>query len=198
MLYSLRGKLTHVEANFAVVECAGVGYGVRTSAVTISKLPKMGEEVTLYTYLHVTEAGLDLFGFRDQSELACFKMLIGVTRVGPKAALSVLSSVTAEQFALCVASGDAKTLARAPGLGMKTAQRILLELKDKVDKEQAAAGFTEAVDIPSPGRSSNAGEAISALVVLGYTQSEAASVVTKLPPELSVEEMIKAALKKLS
>ncbi|MDD6034030.1 MAG: Holliday junction branch migration protein RuvA [Oscillospiraceae bacterium] len=198
MLYSLRGKLTHVEANFAVVECAGVGYGVRTSAVTISKLPKMGEEVTLYTYLHVTEAGLDLFGFRDQSELACFKMLIGVTRVGPKAALSVLSSVTAEQFALCVASGDAKTLARAPGLGMKTAQRILLELKDKVDKEQAAAGFTEAVDIPAPGRSSNAGEAISALVVLGYTQSEAASVVTKLPPELSVEEMIKAALKKLS
>ena len=198
MLYSLRGKLTHVEANFAVVECAGVGYGVRTSAVTISKLPKMGEEVTLYTYLHVTEAGLDLFGFRDQSELACFKMLIGVTRVGPKAALSVLSSVTAEQFALCVASGDAKTLARAPGLGMKTAQRILLELKDKVDKEQAAAGFTEAVDIPAPGRSSNAGEAISALVVLGYTQSEAASVVTKLPPELSVEEMIKAALKKLA
>ena len=198
MLYSLRGKLTHVEANFAVVECAGVGYGVRTSAVTISKLPKMGEEVTLYTYLHVTEAGLDLFGFRDQSELACFRMLIGVTRVGPKAALSVLSSVTAEQFALCVASGDAKTLARAPGLGMKTAQRILLELKDKVDKEQAAAGFTEAVDIPAPGRSSNAGEAISALVVLGYTQSEAASVVTKLPPELSVEEMIKAALKKLS
>ena len=106
--------------------------------------------------------------------------------------------MTAEQFALCVASGDAKTLARAPGLGMKTAQRILLELKDKVDKEQAAAGFTEAVDIPAPGRSSNAGEAISALVVLGYTQSEAASVVTKLPPELSVEEMIKAALKKLS
>lgn len=198
MIYSLRGKLTHVEANFAVVECAGVGYGVRTSAVTIARLPQMEEEVTLYTYLHVTEAGIDLFGFKDQSELTCFKMLIGVTRVGPKAALSVLSSVTAEQFALCVASGDAKTLARAPGLGMKTAQRILLELKDKISKEQAAAGFTEVIDIPVQNQSSNAGEAISALVVLGYTQSEAASVVTKLPPETSVEDMIKAALKKLA
>ena len=132
MIYSVRGKLTHIENNLAVVECAGVGYAVRTSAVTISRLPEMGEETTLYTYLHISENSIDLFGFADQGELNCFKMLLGVTRVGPRAALSVLSSVTVEQFALAVASGDAKTLSRAPGLGMKTAQRIILELKDKI------------------------------------------------------------------
>ncbi len=197
MIYSVRGKLTHIENNLAVVECAGVGYAVRTSAVTISRLPGMGEETTLYTYLHITENGIDLFGFADQGELNCFKMLLGVTRVGPRAALSVLSCVTAEQFALAVASNDAKTLSRAPGLGMKTAQRIILELKDKISKEQAAAGISMP-EIPMAASSSNAGEAINALVVLGYTQSEAASVVTKLDPELSVEDMIKKGLQKLA
>ena len=197
MIYSVRGKLTHIENNLAVVECAGVGYAVRTSAVTISRLPGMGEETTLYTYLHITENSIDLFGFADQGELNCFKMLLGVTRVGPRAALSVLSSVTAEQFALAVASGDAKTLSRAPGLGMKTAQRIILELKDKISKEQAAAGISMP-EIPLMSSSSNASEAINALVVLGYTQSEAAGVITKLDPELSVEDMIKQGLQKLA
>ena len=197
MIYSVRGKLTHIENNLAVVECAGVGYAVRTSAVTISRLPGMGEETTLYTYLHISENSIDLFGFADQGELNCFKMLLGVTRVGPRAALSVLSSVTAEQFALAVASGDAKTLSRAPGLGMKTAQRSILELKDKISKEQAAAGISMP-EIPLMSSSSNASEAINALVVLGYTQSEAAGVITKLDPELSVEDMIKQGLQKLA
>ncbi len=197
MIYSVRGKLTHIENNLAVVECAGVGYAVRTSAVTISRLPGMGEETTLYTYLHISENSIDLFGFADQGELNCFKMLLGVTRVGPRAALSVLSSVTAEQFALAVASGDAKTLSRAPGLGMKTAQRIILELKDKISKEQAAAGISMP-EIPLMSSSSNASEAINALVVLGYTQSEATGVITKLDPELSVEDMIKQGLQKLA
>ena len=197
MIYSVRGKLTHIENNLAVVECAGVGYAVRTSAVTISRLPGMGEETTLYTYLHISENSIDLFGFADQGELNCFKMLLGVTRVGPRAALSVLSSVTAEQFALAVASGDAKTLSRAPGLGMKTAQRIILELKDKISKEQAAAGISMP-EIPLMSSSSNASEAINALVVRGCTQSEAAGVITKLDPELSVEDMIKQGLQKLA
>lgn len=197
MIYSVRGKLTHIENNLAVVECAGVGYAVRTSAVTISRLPGMGEETTLYTYLHISENSIDLFGFADQGELNCFKMLLGVTRVGPRAALSVLSSVTAEQFALAVASGDAKTLSRAPGLGMKTAQRIILELKDKISKEQAATGISMP-EIPLMSSSSNASEAINALVVLGYTQSEATGVITKLDPELSVEDMIKQGLQKLA
>lgn len=198
MIYSVKGTLAHLEANFAVVECSGVGYGVRTSATTIAQLPKVGEEAMLYTYLHVTESGLDLFGFADAGELSCFKMLLGVTRVGPRAALSVLSSVTAAEFALCVASGDAKTLSRAPGLGMKTAQRIILELKDKLSKEQGAESFAAAAAIAPVKPGSGAGEAISALVVLGYTQSEAASAVASLPADTPVEEMIKAALKKLA
>ncbi|MCI8600034.1 MAG: Holliday junction branch migration protein RuvA [Oscillospiraceae bacterium] len=198
MIYSVKGTLAHLEANFAVVECGGVGYGVRTSATTIAQLPKVGEEAMLYTYLHVTESGLDLFGFADAGELSCFKMLLGVTRVGPRAALSVLSSVTAAEFALCVASGDAKTLSRAPGLGMKTAQRIILELKDKLSKEQGAESFAAAAAIAPVKPGSGAGEAISALVVLGYTQSEAASAVASLPADTPVEEMIKAALKKLA
>lgn len=165
MIYSVHGKLVHLEPNLAVVECGGVGYGVRTSAVTVSRLPAMGEEVTLYTYLHVTDAGIGLFGFYDSYELSCFKMLLGVTRVGPKAALGVLSTVTAEQFAMAVAAGDFKTLAKAPGLGSKTAQRIVLELKDKLKKDKVVSGI-ELPDFTPVQESSNAGEAISALVVL--------------------------------
>lgn len=197
MIYSVHGKLVHLEPNLAVVECAGVGYGVRTSAVTVSRLPAVGEDVTLYTYLHVTDAGIDLFGFYDSYELSCFKMLLGVTRVGPKAALGVLSTVTAEQFAMAVAAGDFKTLAKAPGLGNKTAQRIVLELKDKLQKEKIVTDF-DLPDFTPVQESSNAGEAISALVVLGYTQGEAASAVMPLDPSMSVEDMIKKALQTLA
>lgn len=197
MIYSVHGKLVHLEPNLAVVECGGVGYGVRTSAVTVSRLPAVGEDVTLYTYLHVTDAGIDLFGFYDSYELSCFKMLLGVTRVGPKAALGVLSTVTAEQFAMAVAAGDFKTLAKAPGLGNKTAQRIVLELKDKLQKEKIVTDF-DLPDFTPVQESSNAGEAISALVVLGYTQGEAASAVMPLDPSMSVEDMIKKALQTLA
>ncbi|HIV19286.1 MAG TPA: Holliday junction branch migration protein RuvA [Candidatus Merdivicinus intestinigallinarum] len=197
MIYSVRGRLAAVEPNLAVVECAGVGYAVRTSSVTVSRLPAIGEEAMLYTYLHISENAAELFGFRDQNELSCFKMLISVTRVGPKAALSVLSSVTPERFALCVASGDAKTISKAPGIGLKTAQRIILELKDKMSKEAAASGFSDAA-LPVVEDSSNAGEAIAALVVLGYAQSEAAAVITRLDPAMSVEDMIKAGLRALA
>ena len=197
MIYSVHGKLVHLEPNLAVVECGGVGYGVRTSAVTVSRLPAMGEEVTLYTCLHVTDTGIDLFGFYDSYELSCFKMLLGVTRVGPKAALGVLSTVTAEQFAMAVAAGDFKTLAKAPGLGSKTAQRIVLELKDKLKKDKVVSGI-ELPDFTPVQESSNAGEAISALVVLGYSQTEAAKALSGLPPELAANELIKQALKRLA
>ena len=198
MIYSLRGKLLSVEPNLAVIECAGVGYAVRTSSVTVSRLPGIGSETMVYTYLHVSENAIDLFGFADQNELSCFKMLITVTRVGPKAALSVLSNVTPERFALCVASGDAKTISKAPGIGLKTAQRIILELKDKMSREAAEAGLTAGIAEELPADASNAGEAISALVVLGYSQSEAASAVMKQDPSLPVEELIKAGLRALS
>lgn len=197
MLYSVRGKLIHTEPGFAVVECAGVGYKCLTTLSTLSGLPRLGEEVTLYTHLNVREDAVDLFGFGDLGELSCFRMLISVSGVGPKAALSILSSMSPERFALCVATGDTKSL-KCPGVGPKIAQRIVLELKDKISKEAVAQGFQ--ADLPAVGAdtSSAAAEAISALVVLGYSQAEAAMAVGKCDPSASVEDMIKFGLKKLA
>ena len=199
MIYSVHGKLIHIEANLAVIECGGVGYGVRTSAVTISKLPAMGETATLYTYLHVTESGLDLFGFYDQGELNCFQMLLTVSGVGPKAALAIISQLSPEKFALCVATGDVKSITRAQGVGPKLAQRLILELKDKVQNEQIAKGVgMDHIPAPAVLASANVQEAISALVVLGYTQSEAASAMAKLDASLPVEELIRLGLKMIA
>ena len=201
MIYSVTGKLAAANLSdahyLAVVEAGGIGYAVKTTHTTMMKMPEKGNVVTFYTYLYIREDALELFGFADQEELNCFKMLISVNGVGPKAALSILSDMTPQKFALCIASGDSKGFTRSKGIGAKTAQRIVLELKDKISNEQAAVGVTEALpDMERIG--SNAGEAISALVVLGYAQSEAAVVVSKLDQSLSVEEMIKYSLKALA
>lgn len=165
---------------------------------TISKLPAAGEKVTLYTHLAVKEDAIDLFGFYDEAERSMFKLLIGVSGVGPKGAVSVLSSLTPERFALAVASSDTKAI-RAPGIGPKTAERIVLELRDKVSKEQAASGITGVeLPVPAPGVQANAAEAISALEVLGYARAEAANAVASLDSSLSVEELIKRGLKVLA
>ena len=197
MFYYLDGMVAEVLPYLAVIDCGGVGYACKTTNNTLAHLKK-GQRGKLYTYLNVGEDVFDLYGFATQSELNTFKLLIGVSGVGPKAALSVLSNVTPERFALCVASGDAKTIAKAPGIGTKTAQRIILELKDKMSRDAAELGFSGAAPAEVPSDASNAGEAISALVVLGYSQSEAASVIMKLDPSLSVEELIKAGLRALS
>jgi Holliday junction DNA helicase RuvA len=196
MIYSLCGIVTHMETGFAVIECGGVGFKCSTTANTLKKLPKTGEKATLYTYLNVREDALDLFGFFDDKELNCFKMLISVSGVGPKAALSILSEASPEKFALYVASGDAKALTRAPGIGAKIAQRIILELRDKISKEQAAAGFGDA-DSGVPSASGSSEEAINALVVLGYSRSEAALAVGRCDGTLTVEDIIRQALKQL-
>ena len=201
MIYSITGTLVSAvlaDAHFlAVVEAGGIGYAVKTTHTTMAKMPEIGSRVTFYTYLYVREDALELFGFADLEELNCFKMLISISGVGPKAALSILSDMTPQKFALCVATGDSKGFTRSKGIGAKTAQRIVLELKDKITNEQVAGGVTETV--PDIGRiSSNAGEAISALVVLGYAQSDAAAAVSKLDQNLSVEEMIKLGLKALA
>jgi Holliday junction DNA helicase RuvA len=198
MIYSVNGILKAVEPNFIVVDVGGIGFGIKTTLTTIAQLPEIGKEVFLYTYLNVREDAMELYGFFDSSELSCYKMLITVNGVGPKAALSILSDHTPEQFALCVASGDAKSLTRSAGIGLKTAQRIVLELKDKVSKEQVAGGVTAKSAGSFAVSTGNAAEAISALVVLGYSQSDAASIVTSLDPSTPVEEMIKAGLKALA
>lgn len=198
MIYSLCGKLSHVEDGMFVVECSGVGFACKASATAISCLPPEGSEVFVYTTMTFSaEQGTDLYGFYEKAEQECFSMLTGISGIGPKAALSVLSEFTPDSFALAVASGDAKAITRAKGIGPKAAQRIILELHDKISGSFAEKGFASpAVSVTNLHGA--AGEAIAALVSLGYTNAEAASAVAKLPQELAVGEMVKRALKSLA
>lgn len=195
MIYSVRGKLIVKETDLAVVECGGIGYACRTTLSTLSQLSLSDSEVMLYTYLHVREDNVELFGFATRQELNCFKMLISVSGVGPKAALSILSDLNPEKFALIVASEDSKTLTRIKGIGAKTALRIVLELKDKIVKENINIAEASNSSVSFNGDSSATGEAFSALLVLGYSQSEIAPVLAKLDQSLSASEMIRQALK---
>ena len=196
MIYSLRGSLVHWEQGLAVVECGGVGYACRTTMNTLSKI-RDGKEVTLFTYMHITENSLDLFGFADKSELASFKQLISVSGVGPKAALSILSDVTPSKLALCIASGDSKTLTKSQGIGAKIAQRIVLELKDKVAKEQKFTA-AELASVPNIGAAGSVTEAMTALQTLGFTPAQCAAALNGADPNASVEELVKFGLKNLA
>lgn len=200
MIYSLTGTLALVEPYLVVVECAGVGYSVRTSLTTISGLPPAGSQVKIYTFLNVREDAVELFGFGTTTELGLFKLLVSVSGVGPKGAMSLLSSLSPDRLALCIAAGDVKSL-KAPGIGPKTAERIVLELKDKVAGSQGGSGgMAEGCGAAAAAASGsgNAAEAVSALEVLGYSRADAAAVIGKLAPETSVEEMIKHGLKALA
>ena len=196
MFYSLTGKLIHIDATTAVVECGGVGFKCFVTGNTLSRLPQTGQTVTLFTHLNVREDALDLFGFCELAELEAYKMIVSVNGVGPKVALSILSGFEPEGLALCVATGDHKTLQRANGVGAKLAQRIVLELKDKL----GISGGTVSENVRAAGAvsaSSNAATAIEALVVLGYSQGEAAMAIAKLDGALPVETLIKEGLKKI-
>ena len=198
MIYSVSGTLVHLEPGVAVVECGGVGFKCLTSMNTQRKLPNIGGQVKLYTKLNVREDAMDLFGFATLAELSCFTMLTGVSGVGPRVGLAILSELVPEQVALAVASGDSKALTRASGVGAKLAQRIALELKDKVKKMGVV---TEGVAPVSPAgvmsAAGNAANAVSALAVLGYTPSEAASVVAKFDSSLPTEELIRLSLREM-
>ena len=196
MLYYVNGPVAEIESGLAVIDCGGVGYACATTNYTLSQLKK-GERAKLYTYLNVREDAVELFGFASQSELRSFKMLIGVSGVGPKAALSILSATTPQQLAMAVVMGDEKTLTAAPGIGKKIAQRINLELKDKLAREQDSfeAGSAPA---PMPLSSSKSGEAAAALAVLGYGSQEIAAALKGIDmAALPLEEIIRQALKKM-
>ena len=197
MLYSLRGKLIYKEPSFAVVECAGVGYKCFTTMNTQRDLADIGEEVTLYTYMSVREDAVDLFGFIDQNELSCFKMLISVSGVGAKVGLGILSSLSSEQVAMAIASSDSKTLTIAPGVGNKLAQRIILELKDKLKNKEVQSNLGSKI-YAGANIANNAGEAINALGVLGYASADAAAVVAKFDSSLPVEELIRLSLRAMA
>jgi len=198
MIYSVRGKIIHKGTDVAVIECGGVGYACRTTLATLSQVGRTGEEAMLLTYLHVREDCVELFGFSTEQELNCFKMLLSVSGVGPKAGLAILSDTNPERFALTVATGDYKAFTKTKGIGPKLAQRVVLELKDKIAKEQLTVSGGTEVNYEAAVSGENTSEAISALVVLGYSQTEAASVVAKLDPSLSVEELIRQSLKKMA
>ncbi len=201
MIYSLKGKLTVKELGFAVIECGGVGYGCKTSYNTIASLGEVGSEAMLYTHLYVREDAVELFGFATQQELSCFRLLISVSGVGPKAATSILSDVTPEKFAFLVASGDSKSFTRTKGIGAKTAQRIVLELKDKISSESisgSVSGDAAAFAPSSAATSDSVSEALEALMVLGYTQGETAPILGKLDPSMSTQDLIKETLRLLT
>ena len=188
MFYSVRGKLIHTEVNIAVVECAGVGYKCQTTMNTLKKL-KPDSEVTLYTYLNVREDAMELFGFATTEELGIFKTLIGVSGVGPKVGLAILSVLTPQQVALAIASNDVKSITLAQGVGNKLAQRIILELKDKL-KNIASKSNSGAVSAVSEVVSGNIPKAIEALTVLGYTPAEVTPYLAGMDSSLPVEKLI--------
>ena len=195
MFYYLDGIVALTEPHMAVIDCGGVGYRCSISLRTQSKLI-VGKRQKLYTYLNVGEGVFELYGFADLEERNVFTMLIGVSGVGMKVALSILSVLDPEQFMLAVLSSDEKALTKAPGVGKKLAQRLILELKDKLKKEYSAS---EASDwAPEAVSGDKADEARMALQALGYSASEAAAALRKVDPGLSVEELVRGALKALA
>lgn len=198
MLYNIRGKLTVSDVNFMVIECGGVGFKCFTTLNTVKNIGRIGDEVNAFTYLAVREDAMDLYGFATLDELNAFKLLISVSGIGPKVAAAILSELAPDRLAVCIASGDAKAITKAQGVGKKTAERIVLELKDKMGA--IAVGDTSEVvsSVASVGESSNSAEAVEALVALGYSQSDAAVVVGSMDKSLSVDEMIRNGLKQLA
>ena len=205
MFYYIKGTLALLDPTFAVVDAGGVGYKLTISATTHDAMPphltvSEPPEVKLYTHMAVREDGVELFGFGSHEELSAFKMLTSVSGVGPKAAMAILSIFTPEKFALAVCSNDAKAIAKASGVGAKTAARIILELHDKLMKETPAdvlSGKSVSSLSPTPVGKGALSEAQDALTVLGYTRAEALSALSGIDPTLGLEDMIKIALKKL-
>lgn len=198
MLYNLNGRLTVTDVNFIVVECGGVGFKCFTTLNTSKSVGKIGSEVNLYTHLSVREDAMDLFGFATLTELESFKMLITVSGVGPKAAVSVLSELTPDRLALAIASSDTKAIIKANGIGKKTAERIVLELKDKMASVTTGELSSAVASAGSIVEESASAEAVAALVALGFSQSDAAVAVGQMDKSLSADEMIRLGLKQLS
>ena len=199
MFYYLDGVVAEILPGLAVIDCGGVGYACMTTNNTLAHLKK-GQKGRLYTYLNVGENVFGLYGFGSQNELNSFKLLIGVSGVGPKAALAILSACTPETLAMAVVTGDEKALTAAPGVGKKIAQRIILELKDKMAKESAAGlDFSGGKGAPAaPVFSSKATEAAQALAVLGYSTQEVQMALKGVDVEnLPLEEIIRQSLRKM-
>ena len=206
MFYYISGKLALLDPGIAVIDAGGVGYKMTISQTTYEAMPasrsvKEPPTVKLFTYMAVREDGIELFGFATETELSSFKLLISVSGVGPKAAISILSFLTPEKFALAVCTDDKKTISKASGIGPKTAARIILELKDKLMKEHTAddtSALSLPIAAPTGATRSKLSEATDALMVLGYSKAEALAAMKDIDTEKTeLEEIIRLSLKKL-
>ncbi len=202
MIAYIRGPLEEKRPDSVVVEAGGVGYRISVPTSVLSELPPLGEEVKLHTYFSVSDAGIGLYGFLSWADLEMFGQLIGVNGVGPKSAMGILSALRPDELRMAVIAGDAKTISRAPGIGNKTAQRIILDLKDKVKAEDILYGIADA---PEPkegllGIGETGKEAVEALTSLGYSAGEAANAVRKveITDGMTAEDVLKGALRHLA
>lgn len=199
MIYHVNGILEYCEPGFCVIDCAGVGYKLNVSDNTYTAVVgHVGEKQKLLTYLQVREDGVELFGFKTNEELSAFKLLITVSGVGPKAAMAILSLLTPDRLSMAISSEDVKAIAKASGIGPKTAARVVLELKDKVVKLPFTTS-DDAISVASVNvvKGSNLSEALDALVVLGYSRPEAQRALAGIDPKLDVAKIIPLALAKL-
>lgn len=194
MFYYLNGTVTVLDQNLAVVDCGGVGYACRTTNYTLARL-QLGKPAKLYTYCNIREDAFDIYGFSTREEMNCFEQLLSVSGVGPKAALAILSVVSPDQFTLTVMTQDDKTLTMAQGVGKKMAQRILLELKDKIAGQQMELTSASMAGAPAV-RGSKSAEATAALASLGYSTAEIGAALKGIDVEnLPLEEIVRQALR---
>lgn len=196
MFYSLTGKLVFADTQSVAIDCGGVAYHCLVSLATAGSVGPIGSTVKVYTYLSVRDNAMELYGFSTQEELEWFKLLTSVTSIGPRTGLGILSHIRPEQLALHIAASDYKSLTAAPGVGNKTAQRIVLELKDKISNAELVKSVSGGPAITIGG--GNINEAIAALVALGYSQSDAASALAGVSGDTPTQDLIKIALKALA
>ena len=193
MIASLKGILTYIDPNCCIIECSGVGFKCYLTGKTLGAMPSIGNEVKLYTFMSVKEDAIDLYGFSEISELECFKLITSVSGVGPKLGLSILTTFSPEQISTYIIDNNPKALIVASGVGLKLAQRIILELKDKVDATASGKDVLEFVN-----NSGNLAEAESALISLGFSRAEAKKALNNLQSDLPIDTLIKEALKILA
>ena len=203
MIGYLRGEIAYISPELLILDVGGVGYNVRINEQFASKLPAIGTEIKVYTYTYVKEDAFLLYGFQSSDELDLFKQLIGVNGIGPKGALAILSVMSANDLRFAIYTGDAKAIAKAPGIGGKTAERVILDLKDKISIEDSLNNLGSETETASsegiPGNNEMAKDAIEALAALGYSRTDAISAVNKVSKEevANTEELLKKALKYL-
>lgn len=204
MIAYLKGEVVEIEEEKLILECGNIGYNISMPASALDGTLRPGQEVKIHTHLHVREDAMQLYGFLTRDDLKMFRMLLGVSGIGPKAALGILSGLSADELRFAVLSDDVKTISRAPGVGKKTAQKMILELKDKLDLQEAfdtktmhvqEAFQTETGDLVDAKK-----EAVQALTALGYSGSEALRAVKQVDvtSHMNVEEILKLALKKMN